>query len=112
MASHGARQMVQGSDILVHDGPVGVGSPAGALPSAVAEHLSWVGCQEGIPSPSLSAFERLEEKAVGAPVQLGESSHRRVAVEHYFPGYRRHAPGLGAGGKDLEAIAHWGAATR
>ena len=78
-------------------------APAGALAAPVAEDLPGIGCQEGVTRPALSALQRLEEKAVRAPMQLGEGGDGSIAVEDYLPGDRHHPAGAGPLGEDLEA---------
>ena len=88
--------------------PVSSG-PAGALPPAIAIDLTRVGRQEGVAGPALSSFERLEEKAVRSPMQLGKRGDRGIAVQDDLPDHRHHPSGAGALGEELEARRSLGA---
>ena len=84
---------------------------SGTLAAAIAIDLTGVRRQEGVAGPALSSFERLEEKTVRSPMQLGERRHRRIAVQNDLAGHRHHSSGAGALGEELEARGHWGPAT-
>src|SRR5512134_3632066 len=91
MPAHDGREVVERGHVVFGQGPTAVGGPALAAPASIAEYLARLGGEEGVPGPALPSLERLQQEAVGPPVQLGEGGDRSVAVEHDLSGHRYHA---------------------
>ncbi len=89
------------------------GGPAGAGAASIAEHFAWIGREKGVARPPLAPFERFEQEAVGAAMQLGERRDGGVAVEDHLAGHGDHRAALArTRGEGIERGGHWGAATR
>jgi hypothetical protein len=92
--------------------PAGCGGPALADAAAVSEDFPWVGRKKGVARPTLTAFERLQQKSVWASVNFAERGHRGVAVEDDFAGDWGNAGSPPcAFGKCGKAVDHFGAPT-